>query len=82
MKDLRSSKIIDDVLSNFCYYFDSNILVSSDGTITPQRHSLLDFLRFKFAFCSKRMKTIRTIKNQQHVLTLFLLIMQTIFTTI
>ena len=43
IKDLRSSKIIDDVLSNFCYYFDSNMLVSSDGTITPQRYSLLDF---------------------------------------
>ena len=60
----RSEQIINGVLSDFWYWLNSNILVSSEGIITLQKflfsHTFLcDSSLF---FFSKGMKTIQTIK--------------------
>ena len=64
IKDSKSALTIDGVLSYFGYWLNSNILISLVG-ITTTKKSLFShtfFMRFKFVFCSKRMKTIQTVR--------------------
>ena len=62
-------------LSDSQYWSKSNILVSSEGIITLQKSSVFTyyFMGFKFVFCSKRKKTIQTVKTT--IIMLFFLIM-------
>ena len=49
-----------DILSDFIYQLSCNILSFWDGITIPQKSLLFAhfFMRFKFVFCSKRMKEI------------------------
>ena len=59
----RSALTINDALSDFWYWLNYNVLVSSESIMTLQKslfsHILLCNLNF---FCCERMKAIQTIK--------------------
>ena len=73
----RFASIINGVLSDFWYWLNSKILVSSEGIKILQ--SLFSHTLFISVFCSKRIKTIQTIKNYHYFLILFLLITLIVF---
>ena len=79
INDLISAYIINSILSDFIYWLNSNILFPSDGITISQNLYFYFFMRFKFIFCSKAMKTIQTIKITLTFLMLFHIIMQIIF---
>ena len=67
---------MDGVLSNFWYWLNSNVWVSSEGIPTPQKSLFSDIALWNFLF--RKNEDNSNDKNHYHILKLFLLIMKII----